>query len=57
MRLELFAAYGERDVAKFLVFEEESEVIGQSTFRHLKLYRIALAGYIDAIGYDTNLQR
>lgn len=57
MRLKLFAADGERDVAEFLVFEEEPKVVGQSALWYLELYRVALAGDIDAVRNDANLKR
>lgn len=49
VRLKLPAAYRERDIAKFLVLEELSEIVGQPAFRHLELYRVTLPGNIDTI--------
>lgn len=55
MRLKLPTAYRERDIAKFLVLEELSEIVGQPAFRHLKLYRVTLTGNIDTIRHYADL--
>lgn len=56
MRLKLLATNGERDVAEFLVFEEEPKVVGQSALGYLELYRVTLTRDVDAVGDDANLE-
>lgn len=56
MRLELPPADRQRDVAEFLVFEEETQIIGQPAFRHLELYGVALAGNVHAVRYHADLK-
>lgn len=56
MRLKFPPTDRERDVAKFLVFEEEAKIVGQSTLRNFELYRVALPGNVHAVRYHADLQ-
>lgn len=57
MCLELPSADGERYVAKFLVLEQQAEIVGQPAFWYFKLYRITLPGDVHAVRHDADLWR
>lgn len=56
MRLEFPAAHGQRDIAEFLVFKEEPEVVRQPTLWNFELYGVALPGYVHAVSHHAHLQ-
>lgn len=57
MRLEFPTANRERYIAKFLVLEELSEIVGQPALRHFELYRITLARDINTVRHYANLKK
>lgn len=55
VRLELPTTDGKRYIAKFLVLEQQPEIIGQPALRHLKLYRITLPGDVYTVRHHADL--
>jgi hypothetical protein len=43
-------------IAETLVLEQQSEILGQPTFRNFELNGVGLAGNVDTVGNDTDLQ-
>lgn len=56
VRLEFPPAYGQRDVAEFLVFEEKAEVVRQPALWNFELYGVALPGNVHAVRHHAHLQ-
>lgn len=57
MRLEFPSADSERYVAKFLVLEQQPEIVGQPALRYFKLYRITLPGDVYTVCHYADLWR
>lgn len=57
VRLELSTANGKRDVAKFLVFKKQPQVVRKPALGHFELYRVALPRDVDAVRHHAHLQR
>lgn len=55
MRLEFPSADSERYVAKFLVLEQQPEIVGQPALRYFKLYRITLPGDVYTVRHYADL--
>lgn len=57
VRVELSSTDGERYVAKFLVLEQQPEIVGQPALRHFKLCRVTLPGDVYTVCHYADLRR
>ena len=50
------SVYAQGHVAETLILEQQSEILGQATFRNFELNGVGLAGNVDTVGNDTDLK-
>ena len=55
--LEFVSVYAQGHVAETLILEQQSEILGQATFRNFELNGVGLAGNVDTVGNDTDLKK